>query len=138
MPITKRSPITVLILSLVTCGIYTIYWAYVTADELQRASGRQQFSPVLILVLTIFFPMIGLILLAIEANGCLNAIRAMRQMPPADNTMLWVIIALLVSIADVPLIQNEINNVAYIEPAQFQPQQPQGPQGPQDNGQNPQ
>lgn len=135
MPITKRSPVTVLILSLVTCGIYTYYWAYVTADELQRASGRQQFSPVLILVLTIFFPMIGLVLLAIEANGCLSAIRAMRQMPPVDNTMLWVIIALLVSIADVPLIQNEINNVAYIEPAQFQPQ---GPQGPQDNGQNPQ
>ena len=41
------------VLTLVTCGIYMIYWQYVTTDELKRASGREDLNPVLDLVLTL-------------------------------------------------------------------------------------
>ena len=38
---TKRSVITVIILSLVTCGIYSLYWTYVTAEELNAKDNTE-------------------------------------------------------------------------------------------------
>jgi heme/copper-type cytochrome/quinol oxidase subunit 4 len=37
---TYKSPVTVIILSIVTCGIYYIYWAYQTNEEIKRLSGN--------------------------------------------------------------------------------------------------
>jgi drug/metabolite transporter (DMT)-like permease len=42
---TERSPITVLLLSIITCGIYFIVWKYQTTDELRRASGDESLNP---------------------------------------------------------------------------------------------
>lgn len=33
---TKRNIVTFILLSLFTCGIYSIYWAYVTSEELNK------------------------------------------------------------------------------------------------------
>lgn len=50
---TRREPVMVLLLSFVTCGIYGIYWQYVTTTELRDASGRQDLNPGLDLVVTL-------------------------------------------------------------------------------------
>lgn len=41
------------LLTMVTCGIYMFYWQYVTTDELKRASGREDLSPMTDLLLSI-------------------------------------------------------------------------------------
>ena len=38
--IAKRSIVLAIILSLVTCGLYSIYWFIVLTDEINKASGR--------------------------------------------------------------------------------------------------
>ncbi|MCR5113222.1 MAG: DUF4234 domain-containing protein [Acholeplasmatales bacterium] len=38
---TKRSIVTIIILSLITCGIYAIYWTYVTANELNAKDNTE-------------------------------------------------------------------------------------------------
>ncbi len=48
-----RDPIMVLVLSLVTCGIYNIIWIFKTADEINKASGTEQFNMVKEILLTI-------------------------------------------------------------------------------------
>lgn len=47
-----RDPIMVLILSLVTCGIYNIIWIFKTGEEINQASGFEQFNMVKELLLT--------------------------------------------------------------------------------------
>lgn len=48
---TKREPWIVVVLGLVTCGLYLLYWQYVTTEELKNATGRDDLNPVLDLVL---------------------------------------------------------------------------------------
>lgn len=38
----KRSVINVILFSILTCGIYSIYWFYVTAEELNSAERTQE------------------------------------------------------------------------------------------------
>src|SRR5260370_1783675 len=37
---TPRNPTTVAILAIVTCGIYGLYWAYLTFEELKQYNGE--------------------------------------------------------------------------------------------------
>ena len=39
MPITKRNLATCIILSIVTCGIYSLYWFIVITDDAKNASN---------------------------------------------------------------------------------------------------
>ena len=112
MPIQKRSIVSVILFSIITCGIYGLYWMYQVAKELQLATGKSQFSPAIILVLGLFVSPVGFVLLAMECNDRLNDIRAAKGMPPADNMVLWVVLGILLPIVQVALIQNEINQVA--------------------------
>lgn len=51
---TRRNPIVVVVLSVLTCSIYAYYWLYVTTDELRRETGRSDLSPAIDLLLAIF------------------------------------------------------------------------------------
>lgn len=54
-----RSPILVLVFSILSCGIYFIYWLYITANELKIYSGRADINPGLDTIISIFcFPYI--------------------------------------------------------------------------------
>ena len=56
--IKQRSPIAVILLTLLTCGFYGLFWYYSTADEL-HGKGKLETSPVLLLLL-MFIPPLGL------------------------------------------------------------------------------
>ena len=112
MPIQKRSVFSVILLSIITCGIYIIYWFYVTAKELQMATGRNQFSPALIVLLAIFITPAATVLIALEANERLNDIRTAKGMPTVDNAVVWILLGLLIFPVQMGLIQHEINQVA--------------------------
>ena len=49
----ERSPTTILLLSLVTCGVYGLIWKYQTTDELRRATGDESIKPTLDLILAL-------------------------------------------------------------------------------------
>lgn len=51
--LTSRSPITVVVLSLVTFGLYTLYWLYSTTEELAEETGRQDLSPAMDVLLAV-------------------------------------------------------------------------------------
>ncbi|MBW2460915.1 MAG: DUF4234 domain-containing protein [Deltaproteobacteria bacterium] len=50
---TRRSPITVVVLSLVTFGLYALYWLYVTTEELSQETGRGDLSPTMDVLLAV-------------------------------------------------------------------------------------
>lgn len=49
----QREPVTILLLSFVTCGIYYLMWKYQTTEELRQASGDNSINPGMDLALTI-------------------------------------------------------------------------------------
>jgi len=51
--IQERSPLTVLLLSFVTCGIYAIYWLFKTSDELRLATQDESINPTTDLLLVL-------------------------------------------------------------------------------------
>lgn len=50
---TVRHPVVVLLLTWFTCGLYFIYWYFVTCDEINRGLGEQRLNAVLDFVLGI-------------------------------------------------------------------------------------
>lgn len=108
---TNRSVATVIILTIVTCGIYGLYWLYVTADGLENYGRTGSITPVVQLVLAIFIPVAGFVLFGIAANDNLNSIRAQRGLMPVDNKVVYILLGLFLPIVLIGLVQNEINKL---------------------------
>jgi hypothetical protein len=51
-----ENPTTVLILGLVTCGLYTIYWLWIRVKEMNDYLGKQQVNPMFIVPGCFCFP----------------------------------------------------------------------------------
>lgn len=107
----KRSVAAVVILTLITCGIYGYYWLFVTARDLQKESGTSEISPVVILLLSLFVSVAGTALLGFDANTTVNALKAQCGMKQEDNKILWIVLGALIPIVLYGLIQNEVNHV---------------------------
>ena len=106
----NRSIALVIILSIVTCGIYSLYWTFVTMDALDKEGGASN-MPVIAQFLLCFF-YVGYILFGINADANINAIKAKKGMETADNKVLWLILGFVLPIVLVVLIQAEINKLA--------------------------
>ncbi|CDC70949.1 MAG: DUF4234 domain-containing protein [Firmicutes bacterium] len=105
---TKRSVATVIILTLVTCGIYGWYWMYTTSNELQKESGQSQLSPMAILLLSIFLGTVGYALFGYDSAKCIDSLNARRGIT-SDNNVLYIILGLFIPIVLIGIVQNEIN-----------------------------
>ena len=108
--IEKRSVVSVILLSIVTCGIYMVWWTYVTCSALQREGGKTSIPPVATTLLMLFTGFGG-ILLGIDAVDNVNAIKFARGIPQKDNKVLWIVLGFLFPIATVGLVQHEINQI---------------------------
>ena len=109
--LTKRSVVSVVIFSILTFGIYTVWWTHVTCNALQREGHQVAIPPVLTALMMLFYSSIGGVLLAIDADDNINAIKRMRGLPEASNKVLWLVVGIFVPIVTVALVQNEINTV---------------------------
>ncbi|MGN0609506.1 MAG: DUF4234 domain-containing protein [Oscillospiraceae bacterium] len=108
--IKRRSVATVIILSIVTCGIYGLYWYWQAMHELDAAGQKSNMDPTLQFVLLFLY--VGGIIFAINADENINAVRANRGLPPKDNKVLWIIIFIFFPIVGIGLVQNEMNEIA--------------------------
>ena len=104
--LTKRSIAGVIIFSLLTCGIYAIWWTYVTCDALQRQGQKTSIPPVLTTLMMLFFSNVGGALLGLDAD---DNIKARYGMPTNDNKILWLVVGIFIPIVVIALVQYEIN-----------------------------
>lgn len=112
----KRSVAAVVILSIITCGIYMLWYIYVTARDLQKESGMSEYHPVGILLFSLFGGNVGGFLFGLDANKTVMAIKVRRGIPVEDNKYLWTIFGAIFPIVTVGLVQNEINQVLSYTP----------------------
>ena len=108
MNIKERSLVTCIILSVVTCGVYALYWAYCVAKEaLSVKDPEGKFT--LEIVLSILVPFIGLFLTEKKfAEGC-----EAQGIPHKDNSIMYLVLGLLCgSIIPLALMQKDLNELA--------------------------
>ncbi len=107
----KRSVAAVIILSIITCGIYMIYWTYVTCESLQKESGISKLPPILIMLLMLFVSPAGGALLGWDCNETVNIIKTKKGLPTKDNSVLWIVLGAIIGIVTVGLVQYEVNQL---------------------------
>ena len=103
----RRSAGLVVLLTIVTCGIWAIVWAYQNGDELQRYSGKG-LGGVVHLIVTILVSPVTMFLLAGEVE---QLYRDDGQEPPITTLWgLWFLLPLIGNLIWYLRIQDAINN----------------------------
>jgi hypothetical protein len=114
----ERAPLTTLLLSLVTCGIYGLYWQFKTSDELRAATGDDSINPLLELLLTLVT--VGIWGVYVMYRNAQKIHRVLASRDPSRNdpsqTILILAIAgyfvLVTQLMALWLLQEEMNQLA--------------------------
>ena len=112
--IKKRDIVVSIILSLVTCGIYSIYWFVVLTDEVKAAADDQNFqSGVVAFLLTLITCGIYGLYWAYQMGKLMEKAQQNNNLPAKDNSVLYLVLDLFgLGIVDQILIQNDLNAIA--------------------------
>ena len=109
----ERSIATSIILSIVTCGIYGIYWLIVLNDEVKTVS-KDNTLPTggVVFLLTIVTCGIYGIYWAYKIGQLTAKAQADKKMPVKDNSMIYLILSIFgLSIVVYALVQNDLNEM---------------------------
>lgn len=112
--IQSRSIPLCIILSIITCGIYGLYWLVCLANDANTASGRtQEPSGGMVLLLTIVTCNIYGLFWMYKAGEKIDSARVARGMPSQNNGLIYLLLSLFgLSIVSYALMQNEFNQFA--------------------------
>ena len=111
MAIKKRNIVTCIILGIVTCCIYFLYWAIMLAKEAVSVKDPAD-SGVLEIVLMLFLPFLGFFLAEKKfAEGC-----AAKGIAHDDRSIIYLILGILgLGIVNFCMMQNDLNGLANAE-----------------------
>ena len=114
MNIQKRNIVVAVILSLVTCGIYGIYWIVKLTDEANQLSKQQDAtSGGIAFLLTLVTCNIYGYFWAYKQGEKLSAVKAARGEVDSNLPVIYLVLQILgLGIVNYCLMQNEINKVA--------------------------
>lgn len=102
-----RSPLTVLLLGLVTLGIYSLYWYYATFKEMKEHSG-EGLGGGLGLLLGIFCSIVTIFIMPSEVGNLYK--RDGREQPVSAMTGFWVLLPLLGGFVWLWKVQGRLND----------------------------
>ncbi|PTY39098.1 DUF4234 domain-containing protein [Brachyspira hampsonii] len=108
-----RSVPMVVILSLVTCGIYYLYWIYKTTDEIKNFMEREDINPALELILVLvtcniyslywYYKYGKIVYLEMTAKAGMDN--------SEDSSSLLVILGFLVYVVAAAILQDKLNTI---------------------------
>ena len=105
---TKKSIDTVVILTIITCGIYGFWWMYNAHQELTRASGvTPTLSPVITLILAIFVSPVGFGLFGYDAARAMDKLCGKE----GEHTVGYLVLGIFLPIVQIAVVQNDINRL---------------------------
>lgn len=111
--ITRREIAIAVILSIVTCGIYGIYWFIVMTDDVNRVSGDNKTSGALAFVFSLLTCGIYTIYWNYKMGKQLYEAGLRSGKNISDNSILYLVLSLFgLSIVNYCLIQNDLNQFA--------------------------
>ena len=105
----RREPVTVILLSLVTCGFYGIYWIYKVSEETQNYSGEQDMTPVVDTLLC-FVPFYSLYWIYKQSQK-ITRMQTKAGLPPRDEAILHTVLGAFVGIVAIFMFQDNLNKI---------------------------
>lgn len=117
VPIQQRNIAVCIILSIITCGIYGIYWKVCVVNELNMASGRvSDTSGGMVILFTILTCGIYSFWWYYQAGLKVNEVRRRNgEMMDSSSGILYLVLSLFgLSIVNDCIIQDELNKVASV------------------------
>jgi len=108
MNIKERNIVVAIILTLITCGIYGIYWAICLAKDAVSVKDPKD-SALLEIILFIFLPFLGFFLAEKKlAEGCQE-----KGIAHTDNAIIYLILGLIgLGIVNYIMMQSDLNKIA--------------------------
>jgi TRAP-type mannitol/chloroaromatic compound transport system permease small subunit len=92
-----RSPLSVILLSIVTCGIYAIYWYYATMEDINRLYDEQQMKSGMLLILSILCPPV-IFYIYYMFDKCLKQVSVRENIEYDGGLILWLLLSLLAGV----------------------------------------
>ncbi len=117
----QRSIPICVILSIITCGLYGIYWFIVMTDDVNRLSGRARPSGGTAFLLTLVTCGIYGIYWAYQMGEAIYAAKAQRGYVGSSNGVLYLILQLVFAIIGWCLMQDEINKLIVADSGNYGP-----------------
>jgi len=111
MIIEKRSVGLAIVLSILTCGIYLIYWEYKIWDSLYKANGQPSNAGVDVL-LSFVTCGIYMIYMFYKGGKMESTAFAKYDLPQKDDSMLYLILGIFgLGIVSFAILQSNLNNI---------------------------
>ena len=110
----ERNIAVAIVLSIITCGIYAIYWFIVLTDDARLTSGDQQApSGGIAFLLTLVTCGIYGLYWAYRMGKTITTAESKNGIAPEDNSVLYLILQLVgLGIINYALMQNSLNAIA--------------------------
>ncbi|HSV97651.1 MAG TPA: DUF4234 domain-containing protein [Spirochaetota bacterium] len=108
---TVRSPAAVIVFSVITCGIYALYWIYTFAKELRDLTGRTDLNAGLDLLLCIVcFPYV--VYWSYKYGMVLDEALAKAERKPDENAILYLVLSVFgLFIVTMAIMQSTANRI---------------------------
>ena len=106
-----RSPLAVLLLGIVTCGIYWFYWEHTVAKEVNEFLGREEISPGVALFGAMCCIPVAIYVEYLIVKALPAMQRAAGRPPEEPNMMLHLLLAIFLGPAEAMIIQSELNKI---------------------------
>lgn len=111
--IKERNIAVAILLSILTCGIYGIYWFITLTDDVSRANDDPEFTGVKAFVFTLLTCGIYSIYWNYKVGKEIYEANQKRGIQSSDNSVLFLILSLVgLSIVTYCLVQNDLNTIA--------------------------
>lgn len=110
IPVFKVDPLMVLILSIITCGLYHIYWNIKVAEVLNAVTGREVISSPIAIFSGCCFP-INVYFFYLAGREGLPEVYKRIGYPQKDDATLLIILGFFFPMAAAMIVQNDINRL---------------------------
>ena len=107
----KRDIALCIIFTLITCGIYEIYWYVCLANEINTVSDTQDTSGGMVLLLTFITCGIYGLFWAFKCGEKIDTAKQKRGIASSNGGILYLLLYIFGGIIAYALIQNEINKL---------------------------
>lgn len=110
IPVFKVDPVMVLILSIITCGMYHIYWNIKVAEVLNAVTGREVISSPIAIFSGCCLP-INIYFFYLAGKEGLPEVYRRIGHPQKDDSTLLIVLGFFFPMAAAMIVQNDINRL---------------------------
>jgi hypothetical protein len=110
IPYFRQDPVLVLILGILTCGIYLIYWNYKISEVLNAVAGREVISPAIAILAGCCYP-VNLYFFYLAGQEALPKIQQTMGGEIQDRTYLLMFLGFFFPMVAAMIVQGDVNKL---------------------------